>query len=437
VRRALAAAVLLGGLIALQVSGAMALGPSPCPTPSSAASSARTSCPAANPNQALYNQLKTRLGGDIARALTSANQLTVALAVSDADQQALNAQIASEEAKIADLEAQITRLEAQIADTEGRIDVERAQIASLARAIYRQPDSMLALIARSGNLHDALVASADMVIAGQRAHAVQASLEADLAKLQTDRTARLADLDHENGVMTQLSASLTTMTALISQQNDVSSQLSGLTAQLRAAQTGLTNQPPSVTATLALLLEQQEQDLVARAYQAAWSQAQVGAGLAMVTRTLPSGSILPGLFLSWPVAGARITQPFGPSPLVLEPALGPYPHFHTGIDISAALGTRVTAAADGVVVAVASTNVGYGNYVIVAHGAGVMTLYGHLLETDVRVGDRVTRGQRIGLEGSSGLSTGPHLHFELRVNDQVTDPMPYLPALTGSTTPAP
>ena len=88
-------------------------------------------------------------------------------------------------------------------------------------------------------------------------------------------------------------------------------------------------------------------------------------------------------------------------------------------------------------VAVANTNVGYGNYVIVAHGGGIMTLYGHLLETDVRVGDSVARGQRIGLEGTSGLSTGPHLHFELRVNDQVTDPMPYLPPLTGQTTPNP
>lgn len=435
-RRALAAAATLGGLIALQVSGGLAVGPSPCPT-SSAASSARTSCPPPNPNQALYDQLTTRLGGDLARALTSANQLSVALAVTGANQQALNAQIASEEARIADLEAQVTKLEAQIADTQDRIDVERAQIASLARAIYRQPDSMLALVARTGNLHDALVASADMVIAGQRAHAVQASLEADLAKLQSDRTARLADLDRENGVMAQLSASLSTMTALISQQNDVSAQLGLLTAQLRAAQAGLTNQPPSVTAALALLLEQQEQDLIARAYQAAWSQAQVGAGLAMVTRTLPVGSTLPGLVLSWPVARARMTQPFGPSPLLLEPALGTYPHFHTGIDISTSLGTRVTAAADGVVVAVANTTVGYGNYVIVAHGAGIMTLYGHLLETDVKVGDRVSRGQRIGLEGSSGLSTGPHLHFELRVNDQVTDPMPYLPALSGSTTPAP
>jgi len=90
-----------------------------------------------------------------------------------------------------------------------------------------------------------------------------------------------------------------------------------------------------------------------------------------------------------------------------------------------------------VVVAVAHTSVGYGNYVVIAHGAGIMTMYAHLLETDVRVGAHVARGQRIGREGTSGLSTGPHLHFELRVKDQVTDPMPYLPALRGQTTPGP
>jgi murein DD-endopeptidase MepM/ murein hydrolase activator NlpD len=437
-RRALSTLAIVGGLIALQLPGAMATSPLPCPGSAAAgASGARMTCPPPDPNQALYDQLRARLNGDLARALASAHQLGAALDLAAANQQALSAEIASEEARIADLEAQITKLEAQITDTEGRIDVERSQIASLARAIYRQPDSLLALIARAGNLHDALVASADMIVAGQRAHALQAGLEADLAKVQADRTARLADLDRENGVMAHLSASLATMSSLITQMNTISTELTTLMTQLRAAQANLTNQPPSVTAALAHLLEQQEQDLIARAYQAAWSQAQVGAGLAMVTRTLPVGTTLPGLVLSWPMAGARITQPFGPSTLLLEPPLGAYPHFHTGIDIAAALGTRVTAAADGVVVAVANTSVGYGNYVIVAHGGGIMTLYGHLLETDVRVGDRVARGQRVGLEGSSGMSTGPHLHFELRVNDQVTDPMPYLPRLTGPTTPAP
>jgi murein DD-endopeptidase MepM/ murein hydrolase activator NlpD len=296
---------------------------------------------------------------------------------------------------------------------------------------------MLELIARTGNLHDALVASSDMVVAGQRAHALQARLEADLAKLQADRSARLTELDRENGVMAQLSDSLTTLGDLISEQNDISSQLAALMDQLKAAKADLRNQPPSVTATLAHLLEQQEQELIARAYQAAWNQAQVGAGLAIVSRTIPIGSTLQGLTLAWPMTGARITQPFGPSSLILEPPYGPYPHFHTGIDLAAPFGTKVMAAAFGVVVAVANTRVGYGNYVIVAHGGGIMTLYAHLLQTDVKVGDRVVRGQRIGLEGSSGLSTGPHLHFELRVNDQVTDPMPYMPRLKGSTTPAP
>src|SRR2546430_9468324 len=123
----------------------------------------------------------------------------------------------------------------------------------------------------------------------------------------------------------------------------------------------------------------------------------------------------------------RVPQGVGPATFGLEPPLGPYRHFHTGIDLSAPLGAPVMAAADGVVVAVGHSALGYGNYIVIAHGGGIATLYGHLLDTSVKVGDRVVRGQMTGLEGSTGLSTGPHVHFELRVNDQVIDPMPYLP----------
>jgi murein DD-endopeptidase MepM/ murein hydrolase activator NlpD len=431
-RRAVIALGLLAALVALLMPDALATGPTTCTT--AAASSARVACPV-DPNQALYNQLRARLGGDLARALASQQQLASALHQSAAGQQSLSAQIISEESKISGLESQIAQLESQIAVTQSNIDAEQAQIASLARAIYRQPDSLLVLMARTGNLHDALVAAADMVVAGQRAHAIEARLEADLATLQSDQTARQADLDRENTVLDQLNASLTTLNDQIAQQNTIADQLETLMASIRTTSAGITNQAPDLTAGLASLLEQQEQDLIQQAYQAAWRQAQVGAGLAMVSGTLPAGTALPGLVLSWPIQGARITQPFGPSALLLEPPLGAYPHFHTGIDLAAPLGTEVAAAADGVVVAVAHTRVGYGNYVIIAHGGGIMTLYGHLLETDVKVGDRVYRGQRVGLEGMSGLATGPHLHFELRVNDQVTDPMPYLLPMNGPTTP--
>ena len=86
------------------------------------------------------------------------------------------------------------------------------------------------------------------------------------------------------------------------------------------------------------------------------------------------------------------------------------------------------ASAAGLVVVASKGRIGYGNYVIVEHGNGIETLYGHLSSIDVAPGDKVAVGQVLGREGSSGFSTGPHLHFELRVNGQPTDPMLYLPA---------
>ena len=297
----------------------------------------------------------------------------------------------------------------------------------MARAIYRQPDSFWLLIARTGNLREALVATADSVIAGERAHALQDRLEADLVKLQKDRDARQADLDRNQNTMDLLVANLSSLQEVMDQQSIVSGQLAGLIAQLGTAKAHLTNQPPSVTNNLAQLLESQEQDLILRSYQTAWAQAQVGTGLAMVNHALPIGKTIAGLKLSWPMTGFQVTQGYGPTSFALEPPLGPYRHFHTGIDLSAPLGAPVTAAADGMVVAVGHGASGYGNFVVIAHGGGIATLYGHLLQTNAAYGQKVVRGQLIGLEGSSGFSTGPHLHFELRVGDQVTDPMPYLP----------
>ena len=415
-------------MISLQVSSAGATTPTPCPSPA-AASDSRVTCPAppVDLNQAAYELLKTRLGGDIARALDAAQQLTSTLSQFAATERILTADVAREEALIADLEAQIARLDAQIADTQARIEVEKQQLAAMSRTIYRQPDSFWLLIARSGNLREALVATADAVVAGQRAHALQTRLEADLAKLQADRQARQDDLDRESATLDLLNANLQSLQEVMSRQTDVNGQLADLVTQIQTAKDQLLNQPPDVTTTLAQLLESQEQDLILRSYETAWTEAQVGTGIALVNRTLPVGKSIAGLALSWPMTRFEITQPFGPSTVLLEPPYGPYKHFHTGIDIAAPLGAPVMAAAEGVVVAVGHTAVGYGNYVAIAHGGGIATLYGHLLETDVRVGDRVVRGQLIGLEGSTGLSTGPHVHFELRLNDQVIDPMPYLP----------
>jgi murein DD-endopeptidase MepM/ murein hydrolase activator NlpD len=100
--------------------------------------------------------------------------------------------------------------------------------------------------------------------------------------------------------------------------------------------------------------------------------------------------------------------------------------FHEGQDIDAQYGTPVQVAADGKVI-IAGWQRGYGNVVYVDHGSGVSTRYGHLSEIDVALGQPVTRGQIIGLVGSTGRSTGPHLHYEVRINNQPVDPKPYLP----------
>ena len=99
--------------------------------------------------------------------------------------------------------------------------------------------------------------------------------------------------------------------------------------------------------------------------------------------------------------------------------------FHQGIDIAAEMGTPIVAAADGVVTA-AGWNGGYGNMVDIDHGSGVVTRYGHASAVAVTVGQQVRRGQVIAYVGSTGRSTGPHLHYEVRVGGQPVNPAAYL-----------
>ena len=126
-----------------------------------------------------------------------------------------------------------------------------------------------------------------------------------------------------------------------------------------------------------------------------------------------------GVFVR-PVPGP-ITSGFGPR---RHPILG-YVRMHTGVDFGAGYGTPIKAATDGRVIHSSSFG-GYGLTVIIDHGGGVSTLYAHQSQTAVRRGDSVSRGEVIGYVGTSGLSTGPHLHWEVRLSGRPVDPIPYL-----------
>ena len=99
--------------------------------------------------------------------------------------------------------------------------------------------------------------------------------------------------------------------------------------------------------------------------------------------------------------------------------------FHEGLDIVAPVGTRVSAPADGIVTRVGPSG-GFGNCIFISHGYGIMTRYGHLSGYNVRVGQRVKRGDVLGLVGSTGRSTGPHLHYEVLVHQRNVDPVKYI-----------
>jgi murein DD-endopeptidase MepM/ murein hydrolase activator NlpD len=122
----------------------------------------------------------------------------------------------------------------------------------------------------------------------------------------------------------------------------------------------------------------------------------------------------------WPVRGP-ISAGFGQR---MDPFSGEGA-FHSGVDISAPYGTKVEAAADGIVLQ-AGPDSGYGNEILIDHGFGITTKYGHLSKIYVVVGQEVKRGQIIGAVGMTGKTTGPHLHYEVLVHDTPVNPTKYL-----------
>ena len=145
------------------------------------------------------------------------------------------------------------------------------------------------------------------------------------------------------------------------------------------------------------------------------------AGMVVQARQQGTGVLLP------PVTHATFTQPFGCTTLEIEPwsAECPGHHFHSGIDLAGPLGTPIYAATAGSVT-MRRERGGYGLFIILTRDAQLSTLYGHLDWPLVQPGDVVAAGQAIALMGSTGNSTGPHLHFEVRIAGVPVDPLPLL-----------
>jgi murein DD-endopeptidase MepM/ murein hydrolase activator NlpD len=131
-------------------------------------------------------------------------------------------------------------------------------------------------------------------------------------------------------------------------------------------------------------------------------------------------SVSKGYFI-WPTPSCyTVSSPYG---YRIHPIFGTE-RFHSGVDISAGAGAQILASASGTV-SIATYSSSYGNYVMISHSNGNATLYAHMSSMLVSVGDTVSQGDVIGYVGSTGWATGPHLHFEIRINNALVDPMTY------------
>lgn len=309
-------------------------------------------------------------------------------------------QIVVQQAVITQQEADITLKQEEIFQKQKELDENDRLFRQRLVAIYKMNDtSALALLLNVDSFADFLTISKNLQTVSKHDTDLLELLETQRAALQTaedEMQAMLAQLETEKA---EMDATLTAYQNSIQQAkveyNTAVNTIAASEAELEAKQ---------------------------KEYDAALSE------LEEVWKNL--GSSRPqyiGGALQWPTQGyngdSYITSHFGWRTLFGKQ------NFHGGMDISGGgiYGKPVLASNGGDVVQVVSgSNVGYGNYVIIDHGNGIKTLYGHCSSVAVSKGQYVAQGQVIAYVGSTGNSTGPHLHFELRVNNVKTNPYPYL-----------
>jgi murein DD-endopeptidase MepM/ murein hydrolase activator NlpD len=377
--------------------------------------------------KALIDQIRAQLGSNLADAMAAQDQLKKSLNENAAQQRDVQGKIVAVEAIIADLDVQIEAALQHEAELAQRIDTERAQLRQLARAIYMAPTSVLVILGEAQSLSDLLTRIADLNVAGSRAVEIKGLLARDLLDLQAERQKEQDARDAQVKQRALLASQLSQLRTLQKQQEKSMAELQTKIAQTQTELYLLKRQSAKLAQEVTDMLQEQQDAIIAAAMQSVWTQVQLWMQSNNVGQIPTSAGHSTKYRFIWPEPKAVISQSFGPSHLALEPPYGGYKHFHTGIDLVEPFGSPVYAADDGVVALVGATSSGYGRYVVIAHSGGLDTLYGHLSTTLVKVGQLVSQGQTIGLEGSTGNSTGPHLHFELRIRQQPVDPTPYLP----------
>ena len=304
--------------------------------------------------------------------------------------------------KLADAQAQVDQLDQEVATLNGQLEQSKTQVLSKQNTLRQQAitaytngtaDAGIDTLFASNAENASVIAEYRSVVAGSindtidRLHQAQSVLDARRVELQSA-------LSQAHGAVAEASAR----------------------ARSAAAAASAAQQAATAQVSAHGILSKRISDFNSESTDLAAQQQQIAALLAQsvsATRGTRSGTHSVGLV--WPLRGS-VTSEFGPR----------WGGFHPGIDISNPTGTPIHAAKAGQVV-YAGWESGYGNFVLIAHGAGVATGYAHQSQIAVSQGQTVAQGEVIGYVGSTGDSTGPHLHFEVRVDGSPQNPRSYVP----------
>ena len=359
-------------------------------------------------------------------------------------QQDLNKSIGQDQARIKQLQGQQAAAQAQLNTLQVEISTAEAEIA----AQNARLDALIGLVEKTQRDLDSTrqhLAQREKVLrqrtrslykTGGDVSFIDSLFTSSTFSQLLDRFIVMRDVTHSDQLLVQqIQVDKNSVESLLAQQAQQRDDQKTVVQGIKQKQESLRGQYVQEAALKGQLASQQ-QSLEARAAASERALAAVASEIAALVAAR-SRAHSSGVF-AWPGLQGPITQTFGctdfggepppPSGFSCRPSgtcYASYGCFHTGIDIAAPYGSEVDATDGGIVYNYAG-NSGYGNHVIVVHANGFSSLYGHLAGFAVASGSSVTKGEKIGNEGSTGFSTGAHLHFEIRLNNAVQDPCRYV-----------
>ncbi len=348
-----------------------------------------------------------------------------AISVSEAQRQQQQAKQKSDEAKAkqsAELEKR-AQIDAQISVVQAEIDEYQSQIDEKVAKIEQNELELEILTAKLSTENEAYNERVKQTVKNGDVSYLEMMLN---AKSPEDLLIRMSVMKqmvkYDNRVLDQIEASMAEIEELQKQLIEEKAEVVALKEEQDAKKAVLDGYRAESQAIIDKL--QKNIDEFEAQYDAAKKaeeQARAAANAASNSgRYSVPANFVGGQFM-WPSNTTLVTSPYG---YRIHPVTGKQ-RFHSGVDIGASYGTSIYAANSGTVVVSGYNTGGYGNYVVINHGGGYSTLYAHCSSLLVSAGQQVSKGQVIAKCGSTGMSTGPHIHFEIQYNGATTNPMQY------------